>query len=297
MAKFLKTLELRDITPPDLDGTKYRLRYEVGEGDAESFEPELSGSVEINISRTLQAVWGVSDDELPIVSGSLAVDNILRDAYGEHRSITLNTFTASRTSPQRPQFEVGELVPVPARGMAEEERMAQITFLAYDISEIRDQINAISKHVIGERVLELPQERALIEMYKPVQTSEDFANRLSSLAGLITAINKDAIKNHLTIPSSDTRGSISLVEALLTNFSSTDEAVSVCDVLKQVNYLRQGYPVHGDNLDRVLPAHDFFGIPYPINDSGSAWEIIIKRYFEAMLKMQEIFIIKRATLV
>lgn len=296
MAKFIKILELIDITPPGLDGCKYRLKYEIGEGDAISFQSEIPGSIEIEVSRTLQTVWGVTDNELQTISGSLAVDNILQDPYGEHTSITLNTFTAHRTPPKRPQFEIGELVAVTEQKMIKEVEMTQITFLADDISEIRDQINAISKYVISERILELPQERAIIEMYKPVQTKEEFSNRLASLAGLITAINAIAIKNHLGIPGNDKRGSILLVEALLTNFSSTDDAKSVCDVLKQINYLRQGYPVHGDNVDRVLPAHDFFGITYPIPDYGSAWEIIIRRYFEAMQKMQEIFVAKRATL-
>ena len=296
MAKFIKILELKDITPHDLDGCKYRLKYEIGEGDARSFQSEIPGSIEIEVSRTLQTVWGVTDNELQTISGSLAVDNILQDPYGEHTSITLNTFTAHRTPPKRPQFEIGELVPVPAQRAVDaslEERMAQISFLAVDISEIRDQINAISKHVIGERVLELPQERAIIEMYKPVQTSEEFTNRLTSLAGLITAINKDAIKKHRGLQSDDTRGSILLLEDLLTHFSNSNDAKSVCDILKQINYLRQGYPVHGDNVDKVLPAHDFFGLSYPINDYGAAWEIIIRRYFEAMKNMLQIFVAQR----
>jgi len=58
--------------------------------------------------------------------------------------------------------------------------------------------------------------------------------------------------------------------------------------MKNINYLRQGYPAHGDNAKRHLDAHAFFGLPYPIMDFGNAWERVLARYFDAMKEMRDV---------
>ena len=66
-----------------------------------------------------------------------------------------------------------------------------------------------------------------------------------------------------------------------------DDAAAICDTLKNINNLRQGYPTHGDNLDKVLPAHRFFRLRYPVTDYEAAWESVLGKYFEAMRAMRD----------
>ncbi|OHB72314.1 MAG: hypothetical protein A2W17_04445 [Planctomycetes bacterium RBG_16_41_13] len=61
-------------------------------------------------------------------------------------------------------------------------------------------------------------------------------------------------------------------------------------MFKKLNDLRKGYPVHGDNLESIVPAHDYFGIPYPVSDNELAWEKILSKYFYAMREILKIFI-------
>ena len=75
---------------------------------------------------------------------------------------------------------------------------------------------------------------------------------------------------------------------MLEKYSSVDEAKQICDVLKNINELRKGYPAHGDNTPKFLKAHTFFKIKYPINDYQSAWESILGAYFQAMKKMLKV---------
>jgi len=160
-----------------------------------------------------------------------------------------------------------------------------VTFLSDDITELRDHINAMSKRMIGDRILQLPQERALLDLYKTARTREEFSSRIQSMAGMVVAINEAAIARQLGKDLPEERGSLNLLRHWLQVTVSGPDIDEVCGVLKRINDLRKGYPAHGDNADTVLEAHDFFGVRYPIEDFGAAWERILRRYFEAMKKM------------
>ena len=47
-------------------------------------------------------------------------------------------------------------------------------------------MNALSQDLYGDRLLELPQERALLDVYKPTRTPEEFRSRVASIATLCT---------------------------------------------------------------------------------------------------------------
>ena len=164
-----------------------------------------------------------------------------------------------------------------------------ISFLSEDISEIRDNINALSKVLLGDKLLLLKQERALIDMYKSATSDVEFERRITSIAGLIALVNKNLIREKLDKLSSDNTGWRRHLEELLISYSDEKTAFGICIVFKNINDLRQGYPTHGDNLENVLPAYRFFGISYPIDNYTSAWETVLIRYFLAMKEIREIF--------
>ena len=173
----------------------------------------------------------------------------------------------------------------------------QITPLSDDISTIRDNINTLTENLLGERLLELPQERALIDMYKEAQSTEQYTNRIQSLAGLVIAINKPALlrwfsedrakaiaaKHKLAEP--NLIAPMVLLEEVLSDFSNAERAKAITIVFKRLNDLRQSFPAHGDNADKVLQAYDFFRLRYPVDDYATAWDTILGRYFVAMKDM------------
>lgn len=157
------------------------------------FRSDESGQTTITTSRTLQSVWGLSDKQIAASSSAAAASVITnvasRNALDELQSIQLNTFTASKSPPSGPQAGPGALIPIP-KSSASKPTQPTSSILSDDIAEIRDQINALASDLLGGRLLELPQERAILDVYKPAVTAEEFRNRVQSLAGICVAIKK-----------------------------------------------------------------------------------------------------------
>ncbi|MEJ1380700.1 MAG: hypothetical protein RPT95_06995 [Candidatus Sedimenticola sp. (ex Thyasira tokunagai)] len=291
MTKFLHIDNIAEVTPPGLDGHQYQLKYDVGEMVSGVFQPIESRQTTITTSGTLQAVWGLSDTQVAESSATAAASIITtvasRDALDELQPIQLNTFTVAKAPPTGPKASPGALIPIPE---SPESKPTPPTFsiLSDDIAEIRDQINALANALLGGRLLELPQERAILDIYKPAVTAEEFRNRVQSLAGICVAINKNIVGTHLGKSSTKGVGSIVLLEELLSSFNGSKEAAAVCGVLKNINELRKGYPTHVDNTDKFLSAHDFFKIEYPIENYEAAWDAILGGYFRSMEKLRDI---------
>lgn len=296
MAKYIKVIEFRDITPPDLDGLKYKLKFEIGNVKNNIFSAEDSKQIEITLSRTLQTIWGLDDDQINFVVGSIAFANVLELAKKDElhllKPIVLNTFTSGKEPPT-------DLYPITAGSIfsfakiskkeSQIDRIKQ-SFLYENISEIRDHINTYTKYFLGKRIFLIYQERALFDIYESTNSDKEFIHRLSSLTGLILAIDKKTIKNKLEKDSDDKTGVITLLEELLTIYSDKNTAKEICIVLKNINELRKGYPIHGDNIESIIPAHDYFNLTYPIDNYDLAWESILIKYFRAMNRIKEIFI-------
>lgn len=296
MKKFLRINDVKEITPSGLDGHRYLLSFDVGGVSEGVFNSTDSRQVTITSSGTLQAVWGQDDVQLA-ESSATAATTIMLGLAGEGKldeaaKIDLNTYTAPETPPLSPKAIAGTIFPIPEH-VAEKEQMAQLSFLSDDISEVRDQINALARNLLGEKILELHQERAILDVYKPANSAEEFRSRVQSLAGICISINKTIIGKELGKNKTNDIGSIILLEELLTKYSNTHTAANACSVLKNINELRKGYPAHGDNTDKFLAAHDFFKINYPIEDFPASWESILGSYFKAMRELLEILSAER----
>jgi len=300
MARFLRINSLCDISPPDLDGHIFRLSLDVGEFVGAEFVPKMSNDFDVTISGTLQAVWGIPDAQLAPPTGSVAaatvVDRVSQGTPNPFEPLRLTTFSAPSKPPDYRIATPGALIPIPDFEHKVEPKgtSMQITSLSDDISAVRDNINTLTKDLLGERLLELPQERPLIDMYREAQTAEQYSSRIQSLAGLVIAINKAALLKSLggqktkeiaakhQIADPNQLAPLVLLEELLTLYSDANRAKMITGVFKRLNQLRQGFPAHGDNADKVLQAHDFFKLRYPVEDFATAWDTILGKYFEAM---------------
>jgi hypothetical protein len=73
-----------------------------------------------------------------------------------------------------------------------------------------------------------------------------------------------------------------LEEYLIINNISNSQLI---DTLRNINRLRQCYPVHGDRVEGVLEAHKYFEIDYPITDYSSAWKKLLNGYLKALQQL------------
>ena len=182
--------------------------------------------------------------------------------------LKLNTYTAPREPPEVPAVQPGALLPI-SEGVSTLLHQPTLSLLSDDISELRDQINAITKDLWGDRILVLSQERPLLDMYKPVRTQDEFRARVQSLGIIVKDLNKRILGTVAGVVETESVGGIVLFEQALEKAMSVEEANSACSVLKNINALRQGYPTHGDNVGQFLEAHRFFKLPYPVKDYGA----------------------------
>ena len=133
-----------------MDGHKYRLFFDAGNKSTDSFEPENNYNLDIEVSGTLQAIWGKTDKELAITSVSSGTSHILdlasSNKLSDIETYKLNTYTAKKEPPTGPASGIGAIFPVIK---IEHEKLSggEMSFLSDDISEVRDQINALSNNV------------------------------------------------------------------------------------------------------------------------------------------------------
>lgn len=80
--------------------------------------------------------------------------------------------------------------------------------------------------------------------------------------------------------------SLQLLEAYLSlnNVSKSN----IADTFRNINKIRQGYPIHGDRSKGVLDAHKYFKITYPITDYSAAWKVLLNSYLKALQQLLEI---------
>lgn len=287
--KAIRIIGVKEITPSDLDGRKFQMGFSIGDFSDGNFVPQHDHKLAFTTSGTLESVWGQPATELSSTASALATDLIV-DAVSENRlhdlqKIRFDTYSAPHKPPLGRSVRPGQILEIPAGSVPTIQTPPSRSFLGENISEIRDHINAISRDLLGDQLLKLPEERALFDMYKEVSTRDEFMIRIQSLAGLTVACNKALLGKVLNISESNSDGSLILLEQFLTKHSGENRSKEISDVFKNVNFLRQGYPTHAD---RDLRSYDFFEIGYPVRDYAAAWERILNKYFEAMKRFLEV---------
>lgn len=151
--------------------------------------------------------------------------------------------------------------------------------LASAIIDTRDNINALFHQRYNEKLLLLGEERDLLQFFRPANTQEDFVFRICALANIATRLNLDCLRK-ITGDTNKDHKSITLLEQYLSTEHTIDSFI--IDHLRKINILRQGYPVHGDRTKRVIEAHKYFGLNYPIEKFDSAWRILLSMYLDAL---------------
>lgn len=287
--KFLRYDGFKDISEPGLDGKKHRFDFttgDVSDGKIESFRVTNHISIDIGVSGTLMSVWGLTPDDATAYSGTFALNRVI--ASGGNPEATSYVYTTDNAPERLPDKmnvnSFNQFIKLePDTADPSELTVTHASLAAKDISGLRDNINALFKNLTGEKLLKLESERSLVDIYYPADTLETFTSRLSALANLATLLNSDFLKKDMGEKNFKPGGSIFILEQYFQcnriNQALIDE---ICKPLFNINNLRQGYPTHHDVADKVIPAHDYFGLRYPITDFSAAWEIIIGKYLSSL---------------
>lgn len=288
MAKYLKFVSIKERVPSRIDGLEFDYAFELGTLKGDVFVPEHRYALDIQASRTLQTVWRVSNDQMGRIAAVLATPYVLElareDRLDELSPFKLNTYSAPKSPPEEPRIEAGTVRAVVTATSGP--GASSLSFLSEDISEVRDQINALAKNLWGDRILLLSQERPLFDMYKNAKSAEDFRARIQSLGIIVKDLNRPQLAKAAGVADTKDVGDFILLEGALKSIAAESEVGAICATFKQINFLRQGYPTHGDNADKFLPAHKHFRLPYPIVEFSAAWEAILGNYFSAMKEIR-----------
>jgi len=272
-----------------IDGTEYDLFFEVGTLDNDAFASDRHIQVLAQVSGTLQAIWDISPDMMGKVAASIALPRVIEAVrtgrVAELQTIKLNTYSVPH---EPPAVKVAEGSIHPLSEPEPSKPSQPLSFLSDDISEVRDQINALAKSLWGDRVLYLSQERPLLDMYKSAENQTEFRARIQSLGVIAKDFNRTLLAKLSKTTDPSNVGDFVLLERALETLGYGREATVVTTNLKHINSLRQGYPAHGDNAEKFLLAHRHFNLPYPIEDCGAAWEKILSEYFMSMKALRDL---------
>lgn len=244
-----------------------------------------NASVNVSVSRTLETTWDLSDNNLIKVMfeyGKRHIIQKLKDTtFLPKEELFLSTRNAEypcQFDPERIEEPVNAIVKVEFynKPIMQEKTLLQ---LASAIIDARDNINALFHQKNGEILLFLGEERDLLQLFRSANTQEDFVFRICALANFATRFNVDYLRK-LTGDTNKDHKSITLLEQYLAKEQTID--TTTIDHLRNINILRQGYPVHGDRTKRVLAAHKYFGLDYPIVEFDSAWLTLLSMYLDAL---------------
>ncbi|MBC8491627.1 MAG: hypothetical protein H8D42_03615 [Candidatus Marinimicrobia bacterium] len=254
----------------------------------------------VYISRTLESMWMHYDENIDMkkVLYEYGKRHIVKKLKENTLANVETLWLMTNTHPNQCPFDSsrisepnGEDIEIEI-GMEELMRDNSLIVIATSIIENRDYINSISKEYFGDILFVLKAERDILQLFKESNSEEEFVYRLSSLKNLATNINLKLLREITGIQDKEKK-SISLLEELLKPFDGYDDKIIL--VLRNINRLRQCYPIHGDDVKGVKESLSFFSLDYPISDYEEAWKKILVSYSDILKKIFDIIVRKENT--
>lgn len=275
--------------PTTRDAVEYQFSFTTVESSLIGAPEEKSETkqhiVKVSITGTLAACWGLSQPDLVKVLfeyGKRHIAEKLKDGtLSDKEELWLSTSSHPSKCPFDPlrisdPIQGSINVSIPEKVLMQDQREIQ---LASSIIDARDNINAIFGQRYKEKLLLIDQERNLLEFFREANSQEEFFYRVAALANIVGNINIPILRRITSISDRSVK-SISLLEAYLQTIS--DKSGSVVEVFRNLIRIRQGYPVHGDQVAGVLEAHEFFKIKYPVRNYKEAWKILLLSYLSTL---------------
>jgi hypothetical protein len=257
-------------------------------GRPEELSKSAQHQISVVVSRTLAACWDLTDDQKLRVMYEYGkrhvIEKIREGTLSDGEEIDLHTRNAELPCPFDPERIENPMNAVVNVDLAEKKFMEDSSFLtlASSIIDARDNINAIFNLRNNDKLIVLVEERDLLQFFRDAQTREDFFYRLCALANAATKMNTQCLRRLTQVEDTQVQ-SIQLLESYLGKIGIQDNGI--IKTFRNINKLRQGYPVHGDRTKGVLEAHKYFEIEYPIADYSATWKKLLEKYLEALRKL------------
>lgn len=153
--------------------------------------------------------------------------------------------------------------------------------LANEIIVLRDNINVLIHSKTKDTLFRLGQERSILYLFRKVKTEEQLTYAIASLANLVTDLNIQLLKKIAPEPKEGDK-SLTLLEKFLN--SVENDNIELLGNLKNINRLRQAFPIHSDKAD-IVKTLKKFGIEYGDKDYNKIWNILITKYRDSLKLM------------
>lgn len=284
--------------PSSIDGIEIYYPYQIKTITKERYkidkEENIKRGVKVSISGSLAINWGFqiwqpSEKYTDLIK--LLLPYAINEIKRKFEEGTLNDFEEivllTSNHPEGRVYDINELPEVEGhedvlvitddkKNISEE---IGDNKLAGEIIQYRDLINAVIYNYYNERLLELDQERNLLEFFKSATSIEEFSHRIASIGSLVGKMNKQLLIK-MTNPTDISIGTIALLKNHIESLDKTK--IESVEVLRKINKLRQGYPIHTDKAEGVIDAYAYFNIEYPIIDFQKAWKTLLEKYLESL---------------
>jgi len=277
-----------------VDVTDYVFPFRLVDTELIDSPDEISRSshheITVVVSGTLASCWGFNDYQQHRVMFEYGKRHIIlkiRDGtLRESEELDLHTRNVELPCPFDPERIENPINAKVKIESSDKKIMEDSTLLevASAIIDARDNINAIFNLRHKEKLIILTEERDLLQFFRDAESKEEFFFRLCALANAATKMNLQCLRGLTQIEDTKVK-SIQLLEAYLDKSGILNP--QVIDTLRNINKMRQGYPVHGDRTKGVLEAHSYFAIEYPIVNYSAAWELLLNGYLKALQQLLE----------
>jgi len=171
-----------------------------------------------------------------------------------------------------------------------DDRLGQESFdVASSIIMIRDTINSLYRFKFNENLLEIDEEKSLLELFRSATNKEEFSYRITALGSLAANMNVPSLRERTGIVDKQVK-SIKLLESFLNlNQDKNDNTnkEELVDVIRNLYNMRHGYPVHSDKIRIVIESYKFFEIDYSNPNYKSDYLRLKSEYDKALRKLLE----------
>ncbi|MGZ4054949.1 MAG: hypothetical protein ACXVPU_07335 [Bacteroidia bacterium] len=260
-----------------------------------------SKTIKMSISGTLSVIWGAqiwssnpSGDYKNLIKILLQVakdkitEKLKEGTLNNHEEVLMLSNAYPKDCPYIPDNLIDVInaefeVEMGNKILSEEIKENKLAAL---IIEVRDNINAIFHSAHKEKLLILVQERNLLDFFKSANSVEEFSHRIASLGHIAPNLNANILQSILNEKDTQIK-SIGLLEKYLESIGKQNKDIIL--VLRNINRVRQSYPVHSD-LAGTADTLAYFNIGYPIKDYEDAWTKLLNAYLTSLNQLCDILV-------
>lgn len=253
--------------------------------------------IKIGISEVLLISWGyklwithLSDEEIIKLVFPFAIQ-LIKDKHIDGTLRNFDEIILTTENTKEYPFEISKIEAIEEYTFTLDKTVTDVyknietNYLADEIITLRDNINAIMSLKFKIRFINLAQERYILDFFRPVNKTEEFTHRISSIGNLIGDYNVEFLRE-ITQISDTTKQSIDLLESFYNQFIiEQDKRNKIIMNLRKIRKVRQAYPIHTDNAKGVIDSMNYFGIDYPIIDYEKAWKRLLESYRDTLKLM------------